>query len=317
LARADIERRGDDAATVSKPSLFARLFGGKSNDDEDEGLAPTAQEKAAPAIQVADAKSSDARSSDAKSSDVRSSEQVPVPRGKPPGAIFQLAAADAQLVQPVRAKPATASDNTETKPQTPADIINARGFWGDMPAAPNQATPAQVAAANARQALASTDPQSTASVPAAYQAMAYAPEASSPVDRANIVAASAPIPRSVRSSNRNSMAANNLTTVIAKGNQGQSELVATSTRIAASNVNETWMRVLMLAPSASTSMSVTMLGDPNLTTMSVHFVKPHAAITMGFSDDPQPGGLSYDHFSGAAVANLPTQSFGLRTAALR
>ena len=37
LARADIEKRGggDDAATVSKPGLFASLFrGGKSNDDD-------------------------------------------------------------------------------------------------------------------------------------------------------------------------------------------------------------------------------------------------------------------------------------------
>ncbi len=299
LARADVERRGngDDAATVSKPGLFARLFGGKSNDDEDEGSAPIAQDKAAPATQVAAAKPS---------------EQVPVPRAKPAAPIL-LAAADAQLSQPAGAKPAAASDNTEAKPQTPADIINARGFWDDMPVAPKQATPAQVDALNARQTLASSDPQSTASVPAAYQALAYAP-----VDRANIVAASAPVPRGARSAptNRNSMAANSLTTVVAKGSQGQGELVATSTRIAASNVNETWMRVLMLAPSASTSMSVTMLGDADLTTMSAHFVKPPGVVTMAFSDDPQAG-LSCDHFSGAAIANLPTQSFVLRTAALR
>ena len=40
LAKADIERRGngDDAAIISKPTLFAKLFGGgKSGDDEDEG----------------------------------------------------------------------------------------------------------------------------------------------------------------------------------------------------------------------------------------------------------------------------------------
>ena len=310
LARADIERRGgDDAATVSKPGLLARLFGGKSNDEEDEGSAPIAQDKV-PATQFAAAKPSD---------------QVPMPRTKPAGVTLQLAAADTQVSQPARAKPPAASDNTEArieakseaKPQTPADIINARGFWGDIPATPKQATPAQVAALNARQTLASTDPQSTATVPAAYQALAYAPAASSPVDR-HIVAASAPVPRSARSApaNRNSMAVNNLTTVVAKGSQGQSELVTTSTRIAASNVNETWMRVLMLAPSASTSMSVTMLGDADLTTMSAHFTKPQGVVKMGFSDDPLAG-LSSDHFTGAAVANLPTQSFVLRTAELR
>ena len=39
LAKADIEKRGngDDASTVSKISLFARLFKGKSNDEDDEG----------------------------------------------------------------------------------------------------------------------------------------------------------------------------------------------------------------------------------------------------------------------------------------
>ena len=304
LARADIEKRGDgdDAATVSKPGLLARLFGRKSNDEEDEGSAPIARDKPVPATQVAVA---------------RPSEQVAAPRAKPSATTLQLAAADAQLVQPAKPKQ-TASDKTEAKAQTPADVISARGFWDDMPASPKQATPAQVAALNARQALASTDPQSTANVPAAYQALAYAPAASSPVDRANIVAASAPVPRSARSApaNRNSMAVNNLTTVVAKGSQGQGELVATSTRIAATNVNDTWMRILMLAPSASTSMSVTMLGDADLTTMSAHFTKPQGVITMGFSDDPQAG-LSCDHFSGAAIATLPTQSFVLRTAALR
>ncbi|HSY57448.1 MAG TPA: ATP-binding protein, partial [Bradyrhizobium sp.] len=113
-----------------------------------------------------------------------------------------------------------------------------------------------------------------------------------------------------------SMAVNNLTTVVAKGNQGQGEMVATSTRITASNVNDTWMRILMLAPSATTSMSVTMLGDADLTMMSAHFIKPQGVITMGFSDDPLAG-LSCDHFSGAAITSLSTQSFVLRTAALR
>jgi hypothetical protein len=309
LARADIEKRGDgdDAATVSKPGLFARLFGRKSNDEEDEGSAPIVQDKAVPATQVAAA---------------RPSEQIPAPRAKPSAATFQLASADAQQAQPAKPKQPTASDKTEAKgqtpTQTPADVINARGFWGDMPATPKQATPAQVAALNARQSAASTDPQSTASVPAAYQAMAYAPDASSPVDRANIVAAGAPVPRSGRTVpvNRNSMAVNNLTTVVAKGNQGQGEMVATSTRITASNVNDTWMRILMLAPSATTSMSVTMLGDADLTMMSAHFIKPQGVITMGFSDDPLAG-LSCDHFSGAAITSLSTQSFVLRTAALR
>jgi uncharacterized protein YcbK (DUF882 family) len=303
MARADIERRGngDDAATIAKPAnVLARLFGGKSNEDEDEGSAPAVQAKAVPVLQVAAARHADS---------------APAPRAR--GATLQLAAADMQAVQPARPKQPTAP--AEAKPQTPADIINARGFWDDMPATPNQATPAQIAALNARKALASTDPQSTSSVPAAYQALAYAPAATSQVDRANIVAASAPVPRSVRpaSASRNSMAVNDVTTVVAKGhNQGQDRVVATSTRIVASPPSDIWMRIMMLAPSASTSMSVTMLGDPNMTLLGKLFIKPQATVVMSFSDDPLMG-LTSERFSGPATAPLTTQSFGLRTASLR
>ncbi len=308
LARAEIERRGsgDDAATVGKPpNLLARLFGGKSNDDEDEGSAPAVQAKTVPVTLVAAAKPA---------------ETAPAPRTKPAAATLQLAAADMQVVQPAKPKQPIASDRAdEAKPQTPADIINARGFWDDMPAAPNQATPAQIAALNARKALASTDPQSTASVPAVYQAMAYAPAEASPADRTHVVAASAPIPRSARpaSANRNSMAVND-TTVVGKSQsqgQGQDGVVATATRIVASKANDIWMRIVMLAPSASRSMSVTMLGDANMTLLSKLFLKPQATIVMGFSDDPLMG-LTTDRFSGPATAPLTTQSFGLRTASL-
>ena len=73
---------------------------------------------------------------------------------------------------------------------------------------------------------------------------------------------------------------------------------------------------MMLAPSASTSMSATVLGDADMSLMSAHFRKPLATIAMSFSDDPQMG-LSCDQFTGSAVAPLTTQSFVLRTAELR
>ena len=302
LARADIEKRGDnsdDALAKTKPGLFASLFKrGKSNDEEDEGAsAPAVSEKPAPA----------------KSVESKSSEPVPMPRAKP-GSTLQLASADMQIVQSSKSKPAVAA---EAKPENPADIINARGFWGDAAATPKQATPAQVAAINARQALASADPQSTASL----QALAYAPASSSPVDRANVVAASAPIPRSARLV-RSATAATTIDQVVAKGpqglgQQGQASVISTSARIsAASNTNNVWLRVMMLAPSASTSMSATVLGDADMSLMRAHFQKPATTIAMGFSDDPQMG-LTCDHFTGSATAPLTTQSFVLRTASLR
>jgi uncharacterized protein YcbK (DUF882 family) len=308
LARAEIEKRdnGDAGLNRTKSNLFAALFKGKSSsDDEDEGAGAAVEEKSAPANRTAVA---------AKSTDA-----VPVSRAKPQmAAALQLASADAQMVQTAKetAKAKQPAQTAETKPQTPADIINARGFWDDAATTPKQATPAQVAAISARRALAAADPRPTASV-SALQALAYAPAASSPADRANIVTASAPIPLGVRpSTSRNAAPATGIDTVVAKGPQGQGSVVATSTRLAAAAGNNIWMRVMMLAPSASSSMNATVLGDADMTLMRVYFVKPQTAIVMTFSDDPQLGMVT-DHFSGSATAKLATQSFVMQTASLR
>jgi len=315
LARADIERRGsgDDAATIGKkPSLFAALFrGGKSTEEDDEGAStPAKNEKPAPASVAA----------------VKSADPVPTPRSKPAGATIQLASADAQIVSAPKSKSEAnksdakqaAADKAEPKPQTPADIINSRGFWDDIPRDTNQATPAQVAALRARQVLAATtDSQPTASVTETFnKAMAYAPAAASPVDRSNIVAATAAIPRPTRPTRNAGAAATEINTVVAKGSQGQDPMVANSTRLAAAQNNNIWMRVMMLAPSASSAMSTTVLGDTEMTQMRSHFVKPQAAIAMTFSDDPMMG-MSSDSFTGTATAQLPTRTFVVRTASLR
>jgi uncharacterized protein YcbK (DUF882 family) len=314
LAKADIEKRGDgdsDSYSRSKPSLLASLFSrGKPAADEDDEGGATAAAPAKPSAATLMAAAVPAKSAD----------PVPVPRAKPAAAAtFQLASADAQIVplgKPSKpAAPPPAAKN-ETKPETPADIINARGFWGETPAAAKQATPEQIAALKARQAVGGADPQSTASISAAFQALAYAPAAAPPAERPNVVAASAPMPRIVRPASpaRNPMAVNNITTVVAKGSQG---MVANSTRLAsATKSNDVWMRAMILSPSASTSMSVSAMGEPDLTLMRSYFVKPAVAVTMSFADDPQLG-LICDRFTGPAVAKLATQSFVMRTASLR
>lgn len=307
LAKADIERRGDGdgAATIGKPSFFAALFRGKqspatSADEDDEGAA--AEKPATPVIVASAAKASD---------------PVPTPRAKPHiTAAIQLASADAQLVAPP--KPAPVADKPPAgKPETPADIINARGFWDDIQSAPQQATPAQVAALKARQALAAaTDPQATASVSnAAYQALAYAPASASPVDRTHVVAASAPIPRGVRpvSAARNAAPATEISTVVGKSTDG---MIATATRLSAPKGDGIWLKIVMLSPSASRAMSVTLMGELDMVAMRAYFVKPQAVVAMGFTDDPMQG-LSCDSFSGSATMKIETTSFVMRTAALR
>jgi hypothetical protein len=311
LAKAEIEKRGngDDAATISKPSFLASLFkGGKSNDEEDEAAAPAEDKPARAAVAVAATKPAE-----------------PAPRSKPQvTAALQLASADVQVVQPPKAKPAPVSaDKVESKsetakPENPADIINARGFWDDN-ISPKQDAAAQafVAVAAARKALEAADPQSTASTSAPYQALAYAPPAAAPTDRSNVVAASAPIPRSARPAlARNPNAATEINTIAIKGTPGQGDVITNATRLSVAKGNDIWLRMLMLAPNMTTSMSVTMMGDSDMTQMRSFFVKPQATIAMSFSDDPMLG-LATDHFSGSAITKLETTSFTLRTALLK
>jgi uncharacterized protein YcbK (DUF882 family) len=312
LAKADIEKRGDgdDAATISKTSFLASLFKGKgnakANDDEEEAAAPAPVEPKKPAPVVVAA---------AKPAPVVPAPVAPASHAKMP--TLQLASADVQSVQPMRPQPAPVADKAEAKPQTPSDIINARGFWDDNAAAPKQATPAQMAAISARKALETADPQATASVPPpAYQALAYAPPASSPVDHSNIVAASAPIPRSARPARNAAAAATEINTIATKGVAGKDDAVTTATRLSAGKSNNIWMRIMMLAPSASNAMSVTVMGDSDMSAMRAFFVKPASTIAMGFSDDPLLG-MSVDHFSGSAITKLEMTSFTLRTALLR
>src|SRR5437762_1094817 len=112
------------------PSLLASVIDGKPNEDdtdEETGATPDKASESKPP----ESKPSVVRLPDSKVADAAAR----VRSGA--SATFQLASADAQLVTP--AKPpnpdaavasAAPSSTSETGPQTPADIINARGFWG-------------------------------------------------------------------------------------------------------------------------------------------------------------------------------------------
>jgi hypothetical protein len=303
LARADIERRdGDDRAMIrTSLSLWDRFFKGHSNDDEDD-------EANAPAlIKVADVTAS------------KPADPMPASRAKPrAAAALQLASADAQLAQAATPKPAepASADDSAAKPQTPEDIINARGFWGNIPAPAKQPTPEQIAAIRAREAAKSGGPQSTASIAAAFQAFAYMP---APGDRPQLVTASAPLPPGSRPASRagDASATGSISNVVAKdqGQSGPDGRITTATRIAIAKGDDIWLRALMLAPSTSSSMFTTVLGDTDMTLMRSFFVKPQTTIAMGFSSDPQMG-LQCDHFTGSVTAKLTTASFAVQTAAL-
>jgi uncharacterized protein YcbK (DUF882 family) len=325
LALADIQRRGngEDVAAPSKSKSFlASLFGRKTADDEEEAGNSDAAPAGGKVRQVAMAAADKAK--DAAQATVAAAEKVlervPLPRAKPPGAAnYQVASADSRTVALARPQPALKPvPADEYTPQSPVDIINARGFWDSEPA-PKPATQAQIAALKARGAVSAADPQSTASLPQnVAQALAYAPS-SAPLDRAQIVAASAPIPRSSRIASLapNPMSGadiNGTETSIARARQG-----ATATLVrtrATDQSNSIWLRAMILAPSASTSLSASILGDQDMTVMRIHFAKPNAAVAMAFSEDPQMG-IVCEKFTGSAIATLSTTPFAMRTASLR
>jgi uncharacterized protein YcbK (DUF882 family) len=288
LAAADIERREknqDITSSRGSKGFLASLFSSRSSEEDDEApasaAAPPKEQKVAQALPPA------------------KSENVPLPRVRPAGA-YQVAAASGQ--------PAPAAD---TRPQTVADIINSRGFWDDVPQS-RQATPAQVASLAARAAVG--DPHATASVTSNNaQALAYAPPTAL-LDRSKVVAASAPIPRSIRPANAgaNPMAAAN--TVVMKGRQPAPTLIVRAT--GSRPDNDVWMRAMVLAPNSYRFMLPTVLGEPDMTALAAHFVKPEAAIVVRFTEDATPG-LRSDSFAGSAFTTLPKVSFRMQTASLR
>ena len=111
--------------------------------------------------------------------------------------------------------------------------------------------------------------------------MAYAPGRASPVDRANVVAASAPIRRRVPPVRRAMPAPPRPKSIpwSAKGAQGQDSVVATSTCLAAAQGNEYLdARGDAGAEREQCDVDDACLGDTDMTQMRSYFVKPQAAI---------------------------------------
>jgi len=159
-------------------------------------------------------------------------------------------------------------------------------------------------------ALASADPQSTASISAAFQALAYAPASSSPVDRSKNrrrhPRRSPAAPRAAQSGGRPSQS----TRSSPRDRRGQGSVVATSARIAAA----TAQRCLDARhdPGAEERERVDVHDgagrhrhDPDAGRISS---SRRPSVTMSFSEDPQMGLVS-DQFTGSAIATLATQSF--------
>jgi uncharacterized protein YcbK (DUF882 family) len=307
LAMADVQRRGGSNDSGSAPrarSFLASLFSTKS-DDEDEGgtaepMKVSATTSGAPAAKSAEAKSVD---------------MVPLPRIRPP--VYQVASA-------VNDAPAAAGKPAKTTKQpTVVDIINARGTWGDDRTPKQPADALKVASLKAR--FAATFAEQTASVDATTikpwsaddrpntkpQALAYAaPPSAAPAsftERAHIVAASAPIPRSIRPAAATTTV--KVDSVVAKGPQ---PVPTTLAQVSPKQSTDPWLRAVMLAPNFHYAMLAKTYGEPDMTALRALFVKPDVTITMTFSNDPTPS-LVCERFTGSATAVPSTIVFAALT----
>ena len=268
----------------SKPSLFlASLFRGKSADEDDEGAAPrrAGQDRAGKAadVKVAEVKPAEPKIRRSGADAARQTgrrRRVPARLGRRPDRAGRQG----------RRKPASRLTKTEAEAADPGRHHQRPRLLGRHAAAEaGHARPRSPRSAPAR-----PSPPPIRNRPPAFPTarcrrwpMRRPP---SPVERAHVVAASAPIPRSVRpaSAARNPMAVTNDHHGGRQERAGRARpgsVVATSTRLAAaSRDNDVWMRAMILAPSASTSMSSTVFGDTDMTIVRAHFVKPQAIVAM-------------------------------------
>jgi hypothetical protein len=74
------------------------------------------------------------------------------------------------------------------------------------------------------------------------------------------------------------------------------------------HVANPWLRAIVLSPSVKRFLTTMALGDRDFRSLASLMVKPRSAVKMTFSADPTPG-LSQDHFSGAAIAFVPTVNY--------
>ncbi len=216
------------------------------------------------------------------------------------GLLFHKHTDDEEEAGPTEA----ASDKTGLKAKTVAAVeaaaAKAEKIVESIPlprAKPTAAGTVQVASAEpqtvALAAQKTAPPQIAGASTNVSEALAYAP-ATPPLDKGQIVASTGSVDRTVDTSAK----------------------PAKILRLVSGQMSELWLRAMILAPSASRSLRAALLGEPDMTAIRTHFIKPKTSLAMTFSDDPQMG-LICEQFTGSSTANLPTKSFETRTAALR
>jgi uncharacterized protein YcbK (DUF882 family) len=218
---------------------------------------------------------------------------------------------------------------------TPSQIIVARGFWQGLPDGMTAARPN--VAKNPLAALSSrgtgADLETTGSI---------SPLAALPVDRtppegalafaepgtqeaasnaapvAGLTAPRVTVMRAVAVQTGN----NEMTVAVKRvGGRPASAILTVADKLTpaagdSERLNDPWLRAIVLSPSVTRFLSISMLGAREFGFLTALMAKPANSVMMTFAADPQLG-LSQDRFSGSAIVFVSTVTYPIRTADLR
>jgi uncharacterized protein YcbK (DUF882 family) len=332
LALADIERRGgapsrvslayardagvigvDGAPVADKPkrSLLARLFGiGEEDEDANEIAAsrkPAATGRGKPAEEA---------------KPVQVASLVPLPR-----------------VRPLAREPKPELGEIRVTPQSPAEIVQARGPW------PGRAVQTAAAGADPARRTERTGPQGRPiassvagrtviedSVPRPRPiALASAGDTAAslpswplgaredriPSEYVLALAAQAPVgsEHPLRSAPMGSLRAGQ--TAVPRNPAPAQKQTASRLPAPTRLIENPWLRGVVLSPSIQDAMDVVATAAPDYRQLTSLMRKPASAVAASFSDDPAFEATEPQTFAGPAVAFLPTVTFGRITASLR
>ena len=344
VAQADTQR--------SSPSLFARLFGGGRDEEED---AKTAAAPAKPARKPAPAP--EARTEKpavvaaASESRIEKVATTPLPQAKPakPESYQVASAASKPVAKPILAsasseivaspasyevasatsKPVRLAQAANPVARTGAsanDIINERGYWRGLPSteaadAP-QAGAARATAPAARRGVATADPATTASTtpwPLTDRASNEPiPNALAYAAQPTSIATARTLPMGLGTSRAAPVAPPETTIAVKRSDDRPSSVVPPNTKVSVVRVgdrfNDPWMRAMIVSPSAQNYMKTTLLGATDFRNLGPYMQKPATTVMTTFSNDPYRG-MICEKFDGSAVVFVSTAAFS--TASLR
>jgi uncharacterized protein YcbK (DUF882 family) len=297
------------------PNPFAKLLGLASDGEEEEAdasLIPVAWHPNAGAEPKTEKTSAVGSAVKAKvASAIAKLKMVHIAKLLPTSAAATAAQATQQSAVPPIVPIPTAAGLTANQ------VILARGYWEGPPDGMAVANPlAEIAY---RRSEADADPNSTGAIDhgnGSGVALAYA-DSRSGDGTGDAAAMGIAALRAAALAARQDIPAKTTIAVKRATDQVESAVMtasASSMMVIKSGVHvaNPWLRAIVLSPSVKHFLTTMALGDRDFRSLASLMIKPRNAVKMGFSADPYPG-LSQDHFSGTAIAFVPTVNYATAT----